>query len=203
MSYLFRSVVLAVGLLLPRLSMAQYAPGVYRLVDNPQQYAGNLLVNGPELCVKTGKKITHIAASAIIYAKTADNHYFIPAQGFDIPAGTKYVQLPSTLVEMVDSGRVSLLRYESTNVYMHGTNGEVTSGGTVAVFLVKTADAANAVSLPEYNWLNKGQNLRAALRPYAADRPELLALLNDGPISENILPAFFHAINSGKSFVRP
>ncbi len=203
MSYLFRAALLAVGLLLPSLSRAQYAPGVYRLVNNPQQYAGNLLVNGPELRVKTGKKITHIAASAITYAKVADKQYFIPAQGFTIPAGVKYVQMPSTLVEVLDSGRVSLLRYESANAQAHGVNGELTSGSAVAVYLVKTANADTAVSLPSYSWLNKGQKLRAALQPYATGRPDLLALLANGPIFEVMLPAFFHALNSGQPFVKP
>ncbi|GAB3635079.1 hypothetical protein GCM10027422_06690 [Hymenobacter arcticus] len=183
--------------------MAQYAPGVYKLVNNPQQYVGNLLVDGPELRVKNGKRITHVAASAITYVKIADKQYFIPAQGFLVPAGVKYVPLPSTLVEVLDSGRVSLLRYESANARAYGVNGEVTSGGAVAVYLVKTADATNAISLPDYAWTNKGQKLRLALRPYAADRPDLLALLDGGPISEGMLTAFFHALNSGQPFVKP
>lgn len=197
--------VFLISFLLPVASRAQYVQGTYALAENPQRnYRTAMQVSGNGLKIKAEKgKAARVPAAAILYAKTANHQTFVPASGFLVPAGVAYQTMPSTLVELLDSGRVSLLRYESSTAGVKGYDGTYEQTGQVSVYLARPAGAAEAVSLPPYAWTNGGVKLHAALRPYAAGRPDLLALLAGSTIREFSLPAFFHALNSGQPFVKP
>ena len=202
---MFKSLLLLSGLLLPARARAQYLPGTYVLANDPSKvYRGSLQVSSAGLRAKDAAGQTaRIAAGLVAYAKTSDHRTFVPASGFRVPAGATYATMESTLVELLDSGRVSLLKYETKTAGVYSADGAYESTGEVSMYLARPAGADAAVALPPYAWTNGGAKLHAALRPYAAGRPDLLALLEGKAINDVTLPAFFHALNSGQPFVKP
>ena len=182
--------------ILPFVSNAQFIPGVYILLDNPQKvYTGDLKYYESALTVKdkTGKKIKY-KADEVYYAKTIDNHRYISTNGFNALStfGTKV--MGNTLVELVDSGHICLMRYDYTT--SSGSGGGISQ----AMFLVKQEGMLNTATIPGYVWTNQGKKFYEAITPYAANRPDLQKLLLDHRINDRNLPAFFHAINSGQPF---
>lgn len=202
---MFKSILFFIGLLLPALVRAQFVPGTYVLTNDPLKiYRGALQVSGAGLRVKDAAGQTaRVAANLLVYAKTNDNRKFVPASGFRIPAGATYMTIESALVESLDSGRVCLLKYETKTAGVYSTDGAYESTGEISLYLARAAGAAGATALPPYAWTNGGAKLHAALRPYAASRPDLLALLEGKTVQDATLPAFFHALNSGQPFVKP
>jgi len=193
---MLKKLLVSVCFALPLVSSAQFIPGAYILSNNHQQtYTGDLKYYETTLTVKdkTGKK-TKYKADEVYYARTADNHRYISTSGFEALStfGTK--TMGNTLVELVDSGQVCLMRYD----YTTGSG----SGGGVSAFmyLIKQEEIANSVTIPNYVWTNQGKKFYNAIIPYAANRPDLQKLLADHRIDDQNLPAFFHAINSGQPF---
>ncbi|MDO7886540.1 hypothetical protein [Hymenobacter cheonanensis] len=178
------------------MSNAQFIPGAYILMDNPQKvYAGDLKYDKSTLTVKdkSGKKITY-KTDEVYYAKTANNQRYISTSGFEALSTFSSQVMGNTLVELVDSGRICLMRY-----------GYIVSGGSGGgtshfMYLLKQEGMPNAVTVPGYVWTNQGKKFYEAITPYAANRPDLQKLLADHRINDRNLIAFFHAINSGQPF---
>lgn len=188
--------LLLICFLCPLWSLAQFVPGAYILLANPQKvYKGDLKYHESTLTVKdqTGKKIKY-KPDEVYYAKTITGQRYISTNGFIALStfGTKVMD--NTLVELVDSGQVCLMRYD----YTVGSG----SGGGVPqiMFLVKQEGMLHTATIPGYVWTNQGKKFYEAITPYAANRPDLQKLLLDHRINDRNLPAFFHAINSGQPF---
>ncbi|MFD1470497.1 hypothetical protein ACFQ48_19885 [Hymenobacter caeli] len=203
---MLKNTLFLLALLLPAAARAQpRGPGTYALASDPHKsYRGALLLSESGLRVKDeAGNASRIAPEVLAYAKTDDGRVFVPAAGFLVPSGATYQKMGPTLVERLDSGRVCLLRYESATAGVLRYDGAYERTSQVSVYLARPAGAAEAVSLPAYAWTNQGAKLHAALRPYAAGRPDLLALLDGSAVRDDTLPAFFRALNSGQPFVKP
>ena len=191
---MFTKLLISACLALPVISRAQFIPGAYILMENPKEtHRGHLKYDESSLFVvgEHGKR-TKFKPTEVYYAKTADNRRYISVNGFEALShfGTKI--MGNTLVELVDSGRVWLLRYDYTT-----TNGNM---GVISQFfyLAKPVEAATAVALNGYVWTNRGKKFYASLAPYAVGRPDLQQLLTERQLTSEQVPAFFRAINSGQ-----
>lgn len=193
---MLNQLLLIICCLAPLASSAQFIPGAYILLDNPQKtYTGDLKYYESKLTVKdkTGKKINY-KPDEVYYAKTAAGQRYISTSGFTALStfGTKV--MGNILVELVDSGQVCLMRYDYTT--SSGSGGGVPQ----VMFLVKQEGMLHTATIPGYVWTNQGKKFYEAITPYAANRPDLQKLLLDRRINDRNLPAFFHAINSGQPF---
>jgi hypothetical protein len=193
---MLRRLLLSICCALPLMSNAQFVPGTYILMDNLQQiHTGDLKYQESTLSVKDkiGKK-TKYKADEVYYARTADNHRYISTNGFEALStfGTKI--MGNTLVELLDSGQVCLMRYDYTTSIGTG------SGISQFMYLIKQEGMVNSTTIPGYVWTNQGKKFYNTIIPFAANRPDLQKLLADHRINDRNLPAFFHAINSGQPF---
>ncbi|OUJ73986.1 hypothetical protein [Hymenobacter crusticola] len=195
-------------LLLPQLLQAQnlfesFKPGTYYLADSRRvHYEGQLKVHSNELVVKDNQgKVTRFKPEEVYYIKLADRTRFLPSAGFLLSGK----QINSSLVEVLDSGSVMLMRYEhvTTMAPMMGASGNMVSyGGRSAqsVYLLQLADASEPTALPSAG-MASSKKFREALAPYVGARPDLVQLLADKRISTNNLADFIHALNTGQPFV--
>lgn len=187
---------LLICFLCPLWSLAQFVPGAYILLANPQKvYTGDLKYEESKLIVrdKTGAK-TKYQTDEVYYARTVDNRRYISASGFEGLSTFGTTMKGNTLVELVDSGQVCLMQYA------HSSNSGSGGSVTLVTYLVKQAGMPNAIAIPGYVWTNQGKKFCEALAPYVLNRPDLQKLLFDHRINDRNLPAFFHALNSGQPF---
>ena len=196
-------------LMLPFISSAQLLmlegePGSYILVDNRlTAYKATMLVNEHGLIAKDGKNKKQVwKASEVYWASVGKRHYW-PVTGFEIMGTLRPRLIEHGLAELLDSGRVSLLRYDQQM-----NTGTINSGGsyvpmnnTVSTYLLQLATEENAVTIPMNRLSGKGPEFQAMLSPYFSSRPDLQAQLAKGEVRRRNLAAFFHAFNTGQPFV--
>lgn len=177
------------------------AEGSYTLLNNPQvRYAGRLKVSSKELVAKDnqGKKTTW-QPDEIASLKVGAQRY-TTAQGFTIHNGLwNHVEDKKVFVELLDSGRVSLLRYTS-----RVRSGQLGTSSEFTAYLVREVTQAAATTLyidaGNYSYKATYQALDDALRPYAANRPNLLKALEGNRLAPTQLTRFFHALNTNSDF---
>ncbi|RZL14819.1 MAG: hypothetical protein EOO62_04465 [Hymenobacter sp.] len=137
---------------------------------------------------------------------TIEHQRYTTAQGFSVRKGIlSATERKPVFVELLDSGRVSLMRYTYT-VRMVGAQGGFMVAGTQdesTVYLIRDAAQPNAVALPVRRFSSREdyfQGLANLLGPYAAQRPDLLKLLNQDQIEDFQLQRFVHALNTNSYF---
>ncbi len=200
----FSLAVLAL-LALPLVGTAQSGPGTYILVDNRQVvYAGDLDVSGYRLKSKEGKagekpKIVTWQASEVYWARVGQQRY-LPVSNFSIPAGLGFKKMNHGLAEVLDSGRVTLLRYDY-EVGGGGTGPAGFSTRTVSAYLLQVPDEEDALLIPMNFLSGKGAEFREMLAPHFSTRPDLLKQLEKGEVARRNLVAFVHAYNTKQPFV--
>jgi hypothetical protein len=164
----------------------------YILNANPQVvYAGKIKVRDKELIVKNsqGKDLKY-KPDEIYWAK-ADTIRYVAANNFAIKSGFgSFIQASKLFVEIVDSGQVSLYRY---NYSYPGTTNLIT-------FMLHDAATNSITTLPVSVYTGKGQRFRETVAPFVAARPDLLQLLEDGRITIDNLPLLLHALNYSEPF---
>ena len=173
--------------------------GFYVLSDNRLvRYPGNIKVYAHELVVKDdqGKQLKYTPDE--VYSAQIGTTHYIAASGFKTKSGFWSVKQDEKLfVEVVDSGKISLYRYRYT------VGGPNYSSRELETYMLYDAAVDSTTTLPVSAYTGKGKRFREALAPFVAARPDLLALLNNGSISIDELPAFVHALNANQTFVRP
>ncbi|GGF24965.1 hypothetical protein [Hymenobacter cavernae] len=200
--------------LLPQLTQAQiildsFKPGYYQLSDNRLSvYKGKLKVRLDELITKDEQgNVKRFKPEEVYYVKTASSKRYMPASGFPLPATTLFQgdkTAKPTLVELLDSGQVKLMRYATivAGAPMMNAGGGMSYSGssTKAVYLLQRADESEPVSLPSAGISGNGQKFLDALMPYVKSRPDLTLLLIKKRVSVKHLADFIHALNTGQPF---
>lgn len=190
--------------MLPLVGIAQSGPGAYILVDNRLKvYTGNLEVFERGLTSKEGKgKKKTWEANEVYWARVGTRHY-MPVKGFEIMGALRPRIIDQGLAEVLDSGRVSLLRYDQqVNSSTMNSRGSYTGmSSTVSTYLLQSATDENAVTIPMNRLSGKGPEFQAMLSPYFSSRPDLQAQLAKGEVRRRNLAAFFHAFNTGQPFI--
>jgi hypothetical protein len=199
----FFGVVLA---LVPVLASAQSGPGVYILVDNRTVvYKGDLDISGRGLVARpaTGKK--QVWQASEVYWARVENRRYLPVGGFQVNPSPRS-RVEHGLAQLLDSGRVSLLRYD----YEVGGGGfSAMPGGamggsptsTRSIYLLQSPTEDDALAIPMSLFSGKGTEFRQMLAPYFASRPDLIQQLESGAVARRNLQAFIHAFNIGKPFL--
>ena len=192
--------------LLPLLAHAQSGPGVYILVDNRTVvYQGDLNITGQNLIARpaTGKK--QVWQASEVYWARIENRHYLPVGGFQVnPSPRSRVEYG--LAQLLDSGRVSLLRYDYE---VSGGGFSAMPGGgmsgpyssTRSVYLLQLPTEDDALAIPMNLLSGKGTEFRQILGPYFASRPDLIQQLESGAVARRNLPAFVHAFNTGQPFL--
>jgi hypothetical protein len=175
------------------------AAGSYVLLNDPQvRRTGLLKVSAKQLSGKDsdGQKI--IRHPGEVASLRVGQQRYTTAQGFTVRNGLfEHVENDKVFVELLDSGRVSLLRYTSRI-----RTGQLGTASNFTAYLVREGTQPTATTLYTDNgtYLKNYQALNAALRPYAADRPDLLKLLDANRVGPTQLTRFFHALNTNSDF---
>ncbi len=174
-------------------------PGTYFLrTDQQQPRRGSLRVYAHELIVFTDQGQTLRYKPEDVYRVQVGRVRYTTAQGFKAKSGLWATRQSGRLfVEVLDSGRVSLLRYTH---YVGGHDNTTTT--PLATYLLHEAAADSVVALP-VNSAGKGRRFQQALLPYFAARPDLRQLVEYGAITIDSLPALVRALNSGQPFYFP
>ena len=175
------------------------AEGSYVLFNDPQvRHAGLLKVSAKQLAVKDpdGQKLT-LRPGEVTSLRVGKQRY-TTAQGFTVRNGLfTHLEEDKVFVELLDSGRVSLLRYTSRI-----RTGQLGTASDFTAYLVREGAGPAATTLYTDNgtYLKNYQELDAALRPYADNRPDLLKLLDANRVGPTQLTRFFHALNTSSDF---
>jgi hypothetical protein len=175
------------------------AQGSYVLFNDPQvRHMGELKVSAKQLAVKdpSGQKFT-LRPGEITSLRVGQQRY-TTARGFSVRNGLfEHVEDDKVFVELLDSGRVSLLRYTS-----RVRTGQLGTASNFTAYLVQEGGQSTATTLYTDNgtYLKNYQELNATLRSYAADRPDLLKLLDANRVGPTQLTRFFHALNTHSDF---
>ncbi len=194
-------------LLLPLLAAAQAEPGTYLLVDNRQVvYHGKLkIVNGELRARDDGGKRQVWKPDEVYWARVGTQPY-LPEKDFQIPNALSFRPVAYGLAAVLDSGRLTLLRYDyEVGGPGMGTNGSMGGMGstTLSAYLLQLPTEESAQLIPMNYYSGKGADFKAMLAPYFASRPDLVQLLEKGEISRRNLAAFVHAFNTKQPFVAP
>lgn len=170
-------------------------PGTYVLAADRQPHSGSLRVYARELVVFTDQGQTLHYKPEEVYRVQVGRVRYTTARGFKTKSGLWATRQSGRLfVEVLDSGRVSLLRYTH---YVGGHDN--TSTTPLATYLLHEAAADSVVTLP-VNSSGKGRRFQQVLLPYFTSRPDLRQLVEYGAITIDNLPALVRALNSGQPF---
>jgi hypothetical protein len=183
-----------------RLNGPEEAQGTYVLLANPQvRHSARLKVSARQLAAvdPQGQKTTWQPSD--VARLTVGKKRYTTAQGFVIHNGLwNHTEDKPVFVELLDSGRVSLLRYTS-----RVKSGQLGTSAEFTAYLVQDASQAVAQTL----YIDAGNHYTAnyrelddALRPYAEGRADLLQLLASSKVSPIQLTRFFHALNTNTAF---
>ena len=199
--------VLAFALLLPLFGRAQFLDfkkfeeGSYVLNTSRDVRHPSLLKlhNGGKLLLKTpdGKK-TKLKPEQV-YSFRIGQRNFTTARNFHVQGGFG-MAIEEAFVEQLDSGRVVLMQYEYT--IGSGTMGGGTTSMSAYLLRRSTDDTFVAVQPGAYTTAG-GNHFRDAVRPFLADYPDLVRLLDGKRITMDNLPAVIHALNTGKTYSLP
>jgi hypothetical protein len=195
--------LLLVGSTLPSTLSAQtlesfdFKQGYYKLTTASKAQSALLRPGAKNLIVK------HYASGpSVKYAWKDVSSYslglrkYIRASGFMAKSSSGWSQelLNESFVELLDSGAVSLMRYERLVATPQGGTAEM-------LHLLKRATEPNATTV-SYSMLDgAGKKFRETLLPYLTSRPDLLAAVNDKKVTIYNLQTLIHALNNKVAFL--
>ena len=175
------------------------AEGSYVLFNDPQvRHEGLLKVSAKQVAVKDrdGQKFA-LRPGEVTSLRVGQQRY-TTAQGFTVRNGLfEHVENDKVFVELLDSGRVSLLRYTSRI-----RTGQLGTASDFTAYLVREGAQPTATTFYTDNgsYFKNYQELNTALRPYSANRADLLKLLDANRVGPTQLTRFFHALNTNSDF---
>jgi hypothetical protein len=197
------------GLAVPQIVRAQFnsfEPGSYVLQNSPTVWRQSLLkLRGNDQLIakdEKGKKLT-LTPQQVRSFRLGSQKY-TTAGNFEVNPGSAFGgMVERAFVELIDSGKVSLLRYEYTTgngAPMMGANGAMTGGysSTKTLYLLRLAGRSNDYPIPANGLTGAGRKFRDALLPHLAGRPDLIKLLEDQRILAEDMPLVVRALNTGQ-----
>ncbi|MGI4874211.1 MAG: hypothetical protein ACRYFX_23870 [Janthinobacterium lividum] len=202
--------LLTLALLLPQLGWAQilgfgspkFENGSYvlesdRTVRHPAQIR---LLEDDRVVVKEGNENRRKLWPGDVYSLHIADRKYVKLEDFRM--GRKQVEI--AFVELVDSGRVVLMKYDYPvgSPSAMGANGTMMGGGSsnATAYLLSGPAGAGPTVVPESNSKKSVQKFQETLRPYLAARPDLLQLLEQERITYKNLVAAIHALNTNSPF---
>jgi hypothetical protein len=129
---------------------------------------------------------------------------FLTVSSFEIRNVLNKATVDYGFAEVLDTGRVMLLRYDyvaSVPMILPTGAGLFVGGYSDSRYIYFLRDSTGTVAMPAFAHHSREQ--RAALQPYVASRPDLVAALESKQFNENSLPAIIRSLNSGQPFTPP
>lgn len=199
-------------LLLAQVSQAQSAfrkVDFYTLTTDPtiRHYASLKLHGTRELVIReTGSDKLKLTPREVA-AFRIGTRSFLTVENSELDSGYSDDRVSLAFAEVLDSGKVSLLRYEgSQNVIMPTLSLGVLSPRVGSVktqlYMLRDALTENNSTIPADGLMGGGPRFRSALLPFLTNRADLLKLLTENRLNIEDLPDVVRAINSGNSFHR-
>lgn len=199
-------------LLLPEVVSAQLfkgpEKGSYILNDNRKvRQQGNLkLQSNSKLVVKTAAGETLKLTPEQVYSAWLGSKHYVTIGGFHVKGGLGGTDVDMAFVEQLDSGKVTLMRYD----YSVGAPGGMGPGGmsyggssSSSAYLLDGLYAGSVTVAQSGTYSNGGKQFREAVRPYLASRADLVKLLDEKRITTSNLQEAIHALDHNLPFNPP
>lgn len=200
--YSMRFFTLLLALASTQLAHAQLftatAVGSYVLRASPQvrQQGGLYLRSSDQLVVSdlAGKKTSFSPQQVSSFQ--IDKQRFVATAGFQLPSSFHNAYVTSAFAELLDSGQVVLLRYQTppNTAATRGNIGYDNAAGQ-QVYLLRFASTPDLTPIPA-SWSKKSTRYQAAIRPYLASRPDLIQLLEANRLAPKQLPFIIYLLNN-------
>jgi hypothetical protein len=174
-----------------------FQSGSFRLKSSPEiQREGFLREGSGNLVVKQtmkGPTVKYPWEEVLSYRLGMSR--YIRMSGFLIksPSGWGEQIADNAFVQLLDSGTVSLMRYENKSM-----------GNQLqppAIYLLKRTSEKDATAIPYRVLDGAGKPFWEALAPYVTERPDLVSVLNSKKVTVFSLQAFIHAFNTRQPFL--
>ncbi|QKG53142.1 hypothetical protein [Hymenobacter sp. BRD67] len=181
----------------------------YVLADSITRHPAIInLVESDKIAIKelSGKK--HFLHAGSIAWFQSKGHRYYTLNNFEVKPGNADSRVRYGFAELVDSGQVTLLRYDYSKAkfMVIGGSGMLLPGvgpGMASLYLLRLAASPQQVTVvPSDGLLGNGPRFRAALQPYLANRPDLLTLLSDKKFNIQDLPDIVRAINTNQAYTK-
>jgi hypothetical protein len=202
-AFLLVIIILAV----PHFAQAQFdfTKGTFRLKISPGTQVNGLLRLGNNLVVKQtldGTSVKYPWDEVLAYS--LGFRRYVRASGFTIETGFSTREANDDFVQLLDSGAVSLFRYEyapSGGTVGFGGAPGVGPASRPAIYLLQRAGETAPIEIPYSVMDGSGKRFREALAPFVASRPDLVKVLAAKKITVFSLQTFIHAFNNHEPFL--
>ncbi|UOQ81179.1 hypothetical protein [Hymenobacter sp. 5414T-23] len=186
-------------------SESDFQAGSYVLEkDIAVRHAGLIRARNKNLRVKAEQEKTVAYPWAEVHSYRIGMARYIKASGFTIQTNFSTRQAADDFVQLLDSGALSLLRYEyaPTGGYV-GINGAPSLGPSSRpdLYLLHRVGEATPIEIPYSVLDGSGKKFREAVAFYVAGRPDLVKLLAAKKITIYNLETFIHAFNTHEPFL--
>ncbi|GAB2451777.1 hypothetical protein GCM10011375_37380 [Hymenobacter qilianensis] len=185
-------------LFLPILTKAQFdfKPGSYVLENDIYvRHYSAIKESGKYLTSKIDKDRTVKYLWKDIHSYRIGLRRYIKASGFPVRSQSGFTDETANniFVELLDSGAVSLMRYEYQPIagYMPPPN----------IYLLQRAGETYASAIPYTVFDEGGKRFREYVSLFVSTRPDLLKALKDKRVNINNLQTFIQAFNRGEPFL--
>jgi hypothetical protein len=181
----------------------------YVLADSSRRHPAIInLVESDKIDIKelSGKKHSLHAGSIAWFQSKGHRYYTL--HNVEVKPGNPDSRVRYGFAELLDSGQVTLLRYDysKTKLMLIGGSGMLLPGvgsGTASLYVLRLAAAPQQITVVPADGLSQnGPHFQDALRPYLANRPDLLAHLLHKRFTTTDLPDIVRALNENKPFVK-
>lgn len=188
-----------------------FEPGSYILESDVHvRHTGSLKVGNKNLRVQTYGGKTLAFPWAEVHSYRIGNSRYVTASGFYVKTAFSERVADHEFVQLLDSGAVSLLRYE------YGLNGGVAGMPAVggfpgspglgpssrpSIYLLHRAGEPVPVDIP-YNTIDgAGKKFREAVTSFVTSRPDLVKIVAAKKVTIYNLETFIHAFNQHEPFL--
>ncbi|GGG47353.1 hypothetical protein [Hymenobacter glacieicola] len=182
-----------------------FEPGSYILENNAHvRHVGFLKVGNKNLRVKAeaGRILAYPWAEVRSYR--IGNSRYVKASGFTIKTTLAERIADHEFVQLLDSGAVSLMRYEyEFNGGTPGFGGAPGLGPSrrPSIYLLQRAGETGTSDIP-YNMLDgAGKKFREAVSSFVGSRPDLVKVVEAKKVTIYNLETFIHAFNNHEPFL--
>jgi hypothetical protein len=195
------------GLFISSVATAQsdFQAGFYVLENDISVRHSGLIragINNLRVQADQGKAVTYPWAD--VHSYRIGMARYVKASGFTIQNGFSTREAVDIFVQLLDSGAVSLLRYEyaPSGGYV-GFNGAPSLGPSSRpdMYLLQRTDEAVPIEIPYSVMDGSGKKFREALAPFIASRADLVKVLAAKKITVYNLETFIHAFNNHEPFL--
>jgi len=186
-------------------AQSSFQAGSYVLEkDASVRHNGLIKAGNKNLRVQADQEKTATYPWADVHSYRIGPSRYVKASGFTIQTGFSAREATNDFVQLLDSGAVSLFRYEYP--LTGGTPGFGGSPGLgpssrPSIYLLQRASEASLTEIPYSVMDGSGKKFREALAPFITSRPDLVKVLAAKKITVYNLQTFIHAFNTQEPFL--